>query len=159
MTRFPISSRLQAITPPHVAVCKGIIRSVGFCAILVPIQLLERSAERCGKVTEFVKLRTADEVNGSLSTDPSLGVISQSFLQCGFTQKSLAGVISQYFYFYTSFTTENGEEVFLEPKCSLLTAVHHCEWGGKREEISLLVGLVPAQSLDLPLCSGKQIAS
>jgi len=73
----------------------------------VLIQCLKRSAERHGKVTEFVNLRTSDEVRGSLCTDPSLGswinVISQSFLQHGFPQQSLGEVISQSFYLFHQF--------------------------------------------------------
>lgn len=137
--------------------------SVGLFTILLLIQCLERPAERCGKVTEFLNLRTSKEVNGSLCTDPSLGlwsnVLSQSFLQCSFTQKSLGEVISQSFDCFTSSTPENGEGTFLDPKHSLLPAVHNCEWGGKKEEILFLVDLAPAWCLDLSSCSGKQIES
>ena len=60
---------------------------------------------------------------------------------------------------FPSFTSENGEGAFLGPKRSLLPVVHTGEWGGKREEISFLVDLAPAQCPDLSSCSGKQIES
>lgn len=136
---------------------------VGLFTILVLTQCLERSAERRGKVTEFVNLRISDEVNGSLCTDPSLGSWRTLYLRafCGVVSSSRAWERSflSLSICFTRFTPENGEGAFLGPKRSLLPAVHTCEWGGKREQISFFFDLAPTQCLDLSSCSGKQIES
>lgn len=136
---------------------------MGLFTILVLIQWLERSAERRGKVTEFVNPRPSDGVNGSLCTDPGLGswinIISQGFPQCGFTQESLGEVVSQSFYLFYQFQPRKRRGSILRSQKQLIASCVQLQTGREEGRNQLLVGLAPAQRLDLSLCSGKQIES